>query len=636
MRHSSNLSLLSRGVSLSILLSACFLSVSLSAQGLNFPERGPISRASAYDGASRVVHADRPAFRPTGAVTIEAWVYRIDSTRCETVVSKGFADSWWLGFCPRPRLYTSNRESVDADRNIPSQRWCHLAVTVTTQGVVTFYIDYEPAGGGVLSPIASAARPLVIGEDAVGGFSFHGAIDELRIWNVARTDEEIRSTAIIPLESRPGLLAVFPEGGRRELVSGTRGTATGEVEESPFGVVPVDLLATPLPIPSVFDGVISEYEDTEEIPLRFKDPFALYDGVLNLGFDENFLYLGGGRLWLGTAQQRSPGVAFLIDPDDRDEGGEYAILLDLRTGVSDVARYENGQLVDCDNLNDCPPKELFAAALGSNCVREGACAEFRVSRSLLDEEHTRVAVVSYNLSDEDSRVFTAPFTADTNDPSTWAPLLFLDPGDPTGSGTCADPWVLRRAVTVLDLSGATDLGTSAGVERCLDTVPVGPDAVLQFTADRSGPHHVVVRSPEGRDLSLVAVTGSDCPEAAKSCIGASNRQVGGLPEVLEIDLVEGETYTLIVSGPVKANDGLGEVEVRILPVRNLGDLVATVYTPDEAGYELAKSQMEDVWEDNPAQRALTGIIARGQAVGLSAAGFGVNHHAPQVTIDEPR
>ena len=67
----------------------------------------PPLRSSFYDGgfASFARYDLQPEWDASVAMTIEAWVYRHDATRYETIVSHDWPGSYWLGFSPKLRFY---------------------------------------------------------------------------------------------------------------------------------------------------------------------------------------------------------------------------------------------------------------------------------------------------------------------------------------------------------------------------------------------------------------------------------------------------------------------------------------------------------------------------------------------------
>src|SRR5579871_512977 len=185
-------------------------------------------RGTSYDGsgAAWVRYTSRPAFDDSVAMTIEAWVYRRDAGRCETVVSHDFIASYWLGFRPGLRFYRSGRTWADATAAVPAGRWTHVAASYDG-ATVRFYVDGEPAGSAPLgNDGAGVERPLVLGADPSGmRLNFWGALAEVRLWSVVRPPAAIRAERFLDLRSAPGLVAVFGDGGAGEALTGDPGLA---------------------------------------------------------------------------------------------------------------------------------------------------------------------------------------------------------------------------------------------------------------------------------------------------------------------------------------------------------------------------------------------------------------------------
>ena len=84
-------------------------------------------------------------------------------------------------------------EYIAEDNAIPLDVWSHVAVTLDG-GNLNFYVDGVPAGSatGVPSPAASSLG-LRVGARVTDSTrsGFEGEIDELRVWNIARTQQEI-------------------------------------------------------------------------------------------------------------------------------------------------------------------------------------------------------------------------------------------------------------------------------------------------------------------------------------------------------------------------------------------------------------------------------------------------------------
>ncbi|UCE19817.1 MAG: VCBS repeat-containing protein [Gemmatimonadota bacterium] len=106
---------------------------------------------------------------------------------------------------------TSTTNSPDSSLTL--NEWQHVAVTYDGLNEIRMYID------GIPQPLTSTTLPsgpildnstenLYIGNDAFGGFNFEGTIDEVRIWSIVRSAEEINATMRTCLTGEePGLVA---------------------------------------------------------------------------------------------------------------------------------------------------------------------------------------------------------------------------------------------------------------------------------------------------------------------------------------------------------------------------------------------------------------------------------------------
>lgn len=172
------------------------------------------------DGStSGMVVPDAPALDPTGAITIEAWVLVGDTGGdCKNLIGKNFLTSWWVGVCGNARTLRSFVKGSSSQMNggfIPLGQWTHIAVVY--DGVQRLhYINGElvmqnPDTG----PLTTSTDPLEVGMDA--GFSPHtpkGSFNEVRLWSVARTMEQVRNNLNVPLRSsQNGLIAVWSLAG---------------------------------------------------------------------------------------------------------------------------------------------------------------------------------------------------------------------------------------------------------------------------------------------------------------------------------------------------------------------------------------------------------------------------------------
>jgi len=191
-------------------------------------------------------------------ITIEVWVkaYLIDDVK---MVGKGplLGDNkgvagYLLGISNNGGLYPEINDEdkttnfVFREGNVPLREWTHIAVTYSREDkTVIGYINGEEVGrvSNRGKAVASSMVPLIIGGGTIGfrtdKFWFSGVMDEIRIWNFARTQEEIQGTMNTTLTgNEKGLVGYwnFDDGTANDLSpNGNDGTLFGDahiVEEN--------------------------------------------------------------------------------------------------------------------------------------------------------------------------------------------------------------------------------------------------------------------------------------------------------------------------------------------------------------------------------------------------------------------
>ena len=137
--------------------------------------------------------------------TVEAWVYQYDYNSWARLID--FSDgagvynvylalSDGVSGYPAMGVFTNGGGPVlEATNKLPNNQWVHLAATVDNSNA-TIYINGQIAGRGVLNMPPNVVRTNdYIGRSAYSGDYYPIAIfDELRIWNVARTQLEIQTS----------------------------------------------------------------------------------------------------------------------------------------------------------------------------------------------------------------------------------------------------------------------------------------------------------------------------------------------------------------------------------------------------------------------------------------------------------
>lgn len=165
------------------------------------------------DSAHHLEAAYSADLNPTTALTIEGWVRTHSATgSCPSLVSNGFTTGFWVGVCDDVvRSYTSGGGLWFDAGSVPLHTWVHFAVT--SDGVTRkHYIDGTLAAEIPESEaLTTSTNPVTIGTAI--DWIVQGVIDlrEVRIWSIARTQEEIQATMSENLTApEAGLEAVWP------------------------------------------------------------------------------------------------------------------------------------------------------------------------------------------------------------------------------------------------------------------------------------------------------------------------------------------------------------------------------------------------------------------------------------------
>ena len=145
----------------------------------------------------------------TSSLTIEAWI-KPTIQKTHSIVKK-FQTSGTVGYelflanNASPNRYVSFRLNnsatyrVNSSTNYPIDgTWMHVAATYNySTKEMKLYVNGIQEGGTLVGPtsIGTTAQPLLIGSELPTDFTkaFQGMIDEVRVWNVARSDADIKA-----------------------------------------------------------------------------------------------------------------------------------------------------------------------------------------------------------------------------------------------------------------------------------------------------------------------------------------------------------------------------------------------------------------------------------------------------------
>ena len=153
-----------------------------------------------------------PDLTPATALTLEAWVNVTDAHGggCSSIVGKNYTQAWWVGICGTTlRSYVRGLGSAKNGGTIPAGQWTHIAVTFEG-GVRKHYINGELISS-FLDPgaLTGSAAELRIGSDVSWQFTPSGSLDEVRLWSVARTIDQIRANINVTISPQAGLVGYW-------------------------------------------------------------------------------------------------------------------------------------------------------------------------------------------------------------------------------------------------------------------------------------------------------------------------------------------------------------------------------------------------------------------------------------------
>ncbi len=242
MSHSAIMASVSRRT-LTLLRNVLFLALGISCVAL---AQDP-GKALQFNGTSNYVNiGDKAALKPTTEITVEAWFYAEQQQWYASLLSNAFdtqliESGYSLALDGASGVYfglttqSGGMYWLQAANTITLNRWYHVAGTydgatmkLYLDGVMkssqskTGNIDYDPT------------NPLTFGKyrDDNEEYHFKGKIDEIRIWNIARTQQQIQSDLSRRLNgNETGLIGYwrFDEGSGTTTLDATSNQNNGTI-----------------------------------------------------------------------------------------------------------------------------------------------------------------------------------------------------------------------------------------------------------------------------------------------------------------------------------------------------------------------------------------------------------------------
>lgn len=410
----------------------------------------PPLRSSFYDPnlANWVEYESRAEWDSSVPMTIEAWVYRQDANRYETILSHDWPGSYWLGFAPRLRFYRgTNYAEVSAV--VPAFKWTHVAVSYDG-ALARFYVNGDLAGTRALANTgAGKLRKLRVAHNGTNpnDFSavdrFAGNLDEIRLWSVARSASEIQDAMYREVRGEPGLAAAFPRGGTIEEITGLVGSGNPPPEQI-FGMVPRDLVVPRAAVAPTADGnpiLATEYLGAEQLVIRYPNQPEMVDQRAFFVHTDNDLFVA---------------TSLSIDPpgDWNITNSWLSLYIDTTNAKPALAEYAQAQLITpldgssrsswlngdgfgsyyfCQSGGGitvpfpCTPRSLYQVGqrFCGGEIATAICTEFRVSRTLLGSfsEYDGVAMGQINFTPSGDQTFV-PENGFEASPATWLTMSY--------------------------------------------------------------------------------------------------------------------------------------------------------------------------------------------------------------------
>lgn len=609
---------------------------------------GPTARALTIESEYDAVRIpDAAGLDPQGALTIELWIKRQPTPACGSLVSKGRGSGYWLGVCGGRLRFAAGSASVDGNAVLPEGRWVHVAAAFDG-ATVTFFVNGAadrtvPLGDDNLP---DTSRELVFGADAALGAFFPGGIDHVRLWNVARTEAEIRDHMAVGLSAQAGLVGQWPlDGSARDLAGGHDGRA-GSGAFSHDGALPRDVTLPLTDSAVVVDGRCDpvEYGSAERVALEGIDPVTAYAQV-------GAVHVNVCVLDLPKPTSASGLVAVALDRnlsrDARAQPGDYRV----------VARYSGNPAVEeADGLGGWRALTLPAGSWEAARTTTGDrwSAEVRLARSLLEPPRdaddpfaTGLAIVHSGVRAAGDEYPWPPGGA-INAPATWSTAslakvagfapryaftgvvqrLVAD-GPPVGVAGVPVQLVLSEG-TRMSLADVAE--TDQGGFYRLDFQGYPPDA---FIVRQTNPRGMVSRSanagPGGRVAGsdvLVYDVDPDAPPADATY--ADGRFVEALAPAVPPTLRQ--HYLVVYAPPVVEEDLEALVEARRaqgfdVTLRSTGDIAAE--SPGRDLAEQIRNWLAARWKAVEPEPVYALLVGRGDRVPVRDIGWlGDDHRDP--------
>jgi MSHA biogenesis protein MshQ len=136
----------------------------------------------------------------TDEITMSAWIYPTDYSHSgggsyPTVISKATTNYRWFISDGNDRIWSRfvGFSDLGSTSTIPLNTWTHIILTFDGNGFTWYLNGAEDASDSQSGSLTENSSDWVIGDwDENGARGFKGKIDDVRIYNYALTEEQIK------------------------------------------------------------------------------------------------------------------------------------------------------------------------------------------------------------------------------------------------------------------------------------------------------------------------------------------------------------------------------------------------------------------------------------------------------------
>ena len=163
-----------------------------------------------FDGVDDYVEIpDESSLDITECVTIEAWIYITSSDQGGGIVCKGYGDggeAWCLDINDGKLRFYIRSDGTGyhcLGETMVFNKWIHVVGQYDGSNLITYFNGIKTIGEAIIASIDVNDHIVSIGSRQSGSGTYDknvtGKIDEVRIWNIARTEQQIRENMHRPL-----------------------------------------------------------------------------------------------------------------------------------------------------------------------------------------------------------------------------------------------------------------------------------------------------------------------------------------------------------------------------------------------------------------------------------------------------